>query len=286
MPVLLMCTPQGFAVNYEINPWMKHHLGQVSSSRAVRQWQGLFETLARHADIRLMTGSAEWPDLVFTANAGLPLPGQRTIVLSNFKYAQRQGEKALDRAWFEAQGWACLELPESIAFEGAGDALFDSRGTLWLGGGPRTDEAALGPLSRIVQGPVHRLELVAPEFYHLDTCFCPLPDGFALYLPEAFSRRSRALLASSFSERLLPLTPEEGRLFCANAVCVGRTVVMNETTWRLEVLLGALGFSLVATPLSEFMKSGGSAKCLTLCLGEAAGAPRQEPAAAALQAQS
>ena len=60
------------------------------------------------------------------------------------------------------------------------------------------------------------------------------------------------------------LTPEEGRLFCANAVNIERTILMNEPTPRLATILADAGFTLVATPLTEFMKSGGSAKCLTL----------------------
>lgn len=282
MTVLLMCTPQGFAVNYEINPWMKHHIGQVSSALAASQWQGLFERLSCLAEIRLMRGTAEWPDLVFTANAGLPVPGSKTIILSNFRHPQRQGEKALNRAWFEAQGWTCIDLPDSIAFEGAGDALFDSRGTLWLGNGPRSDAAALPALSHHIRAPIQPLEMVDPAFYHLDTCFCPLPDGFALYLPQAFSDQARARLAHAFGDHLLPLTPEEGKLFCANAVCVGGTVVMNQPTARLVNLLGERGFAVVASPLGEFLKSGGGAKCLSLCLENEPVGQRREAAAVQL----
>ena len=283
MPTLLMCTPEGYAVNYEINPWMKQQVGQVSFPLAVRQWRQLFETLGRLAHVRLMTGTPDWPDLVFTANAGLPLPGERSIVLSNFRHPQRQGEKALNRAWFEAAGWTCVDLPDGVAFEGAGDALFDSAGRLWLGGGPRTDAAALRHLSRHIPGLIERLEMVDPAYYHLDTCFCPLPDGHALYLPEAFGARARALLAAAFGDRLLPLTPGEGRLFCANAVCVGRTVVMNRVTPRLHSLLEALDFTVLESPLTEFMKSGGSAKCLTLCLDDERDVLRHEPAVLEMQ---
>jgi N-dimethylarginine dimethylaminohydrolase len=95
---------------------------------------------------------------------------------------------------------------------------------------------------------------------------CPLPAGYALYLPAAFDKTSRDLLARSFGDKLISLTQEEGSQFCANAVCAGRVIVMNQATLRLKKLLGGLGFSVLETPLSEFMKSGGSAKCLTLSL--------------------
>ena len=263
---LLMCTPEGFAVNYEINPWMQHQIGHVSPELASAQWHMLYAKLSAHADIKLIPGDPAWPDLVFTANAGLPLLREKKFILSNFKHPERQGEKAINHAWFKAEGWTCIELPNGTIFEGAGDALFDSAGRLWLGGGPRSDETTAANLACHMTAPIHRLELVDPRFYHLDTCFCPLPDGYALYLPEAFDQASRLLLAQCFSDRLISLTRDEGEQFCANAVCLGRTVVMNQSTPRLNELLGGLGFYIEETPLSEFMKSGGGAKCLTLRL--------------------
>jgi N-dimethylarginine dimethylaminohydrolase len=263
---LVMCTPEGFAVNYEINPWMQHQIGHVAPDLAAAQWHLLFDKLSALADVKLIPGDPAWPDLVFTANAGLPLPREKKFILSNFKHPQRQGEKAINRAWFEAAGWTCIDLPNSTVFEGAGDALFDTEGRLWVGGGPRSDETTTANLARYIAPPIHRLALTDPRFYHLDTCFCPLPDGYALYLPEAFDSPSRELLVKNFGAQLIAITPEEGEKFCANAVCSGRVIVLNQATQRLKNVLGELNFSVQESPLSEFMKSGGGAKCLTLNL--------------------
>ncbi len=263
---LLMCTPEGFAVNYEINPWMHDQIGHVSPDSATSQWQQLFNKLSVLAEISLIKGDPAWPDLVFTANAGLPLFGNKQIILSNFKHPQRQGEKEINRSWFEADGWDCIDLPDATVFEGAGDALFDSERRLWLGGGPRSDQTTLPSLACHIKTPIYRLTLADPRFYHLDTCFCPLPDGYALYLPESFDLSSQELLVRHFGDKLIALTRTEGQQFCANAVCIGRTIVMNQTTPRLTALLESLDFSVQETLLSEFMKSGGSAKCLTLNL--------------------
>ncbi len=79
--------------------------------------------------------------------------------------------------------------------------------------------------------------------------------------------RSRASSVSSRPLRLIAFTPEEGYLFCANAVNIDNVIVMNDPTPRLVAVLGEIGFELVRTPLTEFIKSGGSAKCLTLRIG-------------------
>jgi N-dimethylarginine dimethylaminohydrolase len=49
-------------------------------------------------------------------------------------------------------------------------------------------------------------------------------------------------------------------------VVVGRKVFTNEGCPDLHEALRAAGFSPTATPLGEFVKAGGSAKCLTLRL--------------------
>lgn len=265
---LVMCSPEGFAVNYEINPWMQHQIGLVSSSLAIDQWQMLHEKLATLAGIKKMPPNPAWPDLVFTANAGLPLPGLKTIILSNFRHPQRQGETPINRAWFKSQGWTCIELPPTTIFEGAGDALFDSKGQLWLGAGPRSNETTLDSLAQHLSTPIYTLNLVNPRYYHLDTCFCPLPGSYALYVPESFDEPSRNLMSHHFGSRLIALTPEEGEDFCANAVCLKRVITMNKVSARLKSLLEHLDFQVQETPLSEFIRSGGSAKCLTLSLGE------------------
>jgi arginine dihydrolase len=45
-------------------------------------------------------------------------------------------------------------------------------------------------------------------------------------------------------------------------------VIVNRATAALVRALAQRGFEVLQTPLSEFMKAGGSAKCLTLRLDE------------------
>ncbi len=52
----------------------------------------------------------------------------------------------------------------------------------------------------------------------------------------------------------------------SSAVVIDRKVITNEGCPRLHDSLRAAGFTPAATPLGEFVKAGGSAKCLTLRL--------------------
>jgi N-dimethylarginine dimethylaminohydrolase len=116
------------------------------------------------------------------------------------------------------------------------------------------------------------LELVDPYYYHLDTCFCPIAPGQAIYFPGAFDHYGQRVLKELIAD-LIPVAEEEAKSFACNAVVVGRTVVTNAGCPQLHRDLQAKGLSTRATPLDEFVKAGGSAKCLTLRLDgeEAAG---------------
>jgi N-dimethylarginine dimethylaminohydrolase len=109
------------------------------------------------------------------------------------------------------------------------------------------------------------MELTDPYYYHLDTCFCPLAPGEAIYFPPAFDEYGRKVLTETIPH-LHVVAEEEARSFACNAVVVGRTVVTNTGCPDLHRLLKTLGYNPVETPLSEFVKAGGSAKCLTLRL--------------------
>src|SRR5690606_18105780 len=180
-PAILMCPPDFYGIEYEINPWMSRSRGS-DPQQATEQWQALRDLLeSLGADIRQMTPIRGLPDLVFTANAGL-IHRERAY-LSRFRHDARKGETAYDAEWFDANGLECVELPEGMAFEGAGDALFVGE-TLFGGYIIRSDAAALQWVAGRINCRVIPLQLVDTRYYHLDTCFCPLDQSSAIvYLP-------------------------------------------------------------------------------------------------------
>ncbi len=265
---ILMCPPDHFEVAYVINPWMQGHVANTNDVLARRQWNDLRDAIAPHAQVVLQKPRRGLPDLVFTANAGL-VAGTKVIV-SRFRAAERQGEEPHYRAWFEDNGFELLDWPNEVAFEGAGDALFDrGQNLLWVGRGFRSHHAAPALLEKMLGCRTAPLDLVDPRFYHLDTCLCPLAGGYLLYYPGAFSDESRALIAALTPERRRIAVDEADAVkFCCNAVELAGRVFMNDASHRLQMQLRAAGFTPVIVPTSEFIKSGGGAKCLTLNLAE------------------
>lgn len=261
-PTILMCAPDHYGIEYEINPWMSKERG-ADTARAQTQWRDLREILVRlGVDVRYQPPVPGLPDLVFTANAGLIC--RDLAIAATFRHGPRQGETPHDEAFFKSCGFRTILPPETMDLEGAGDALFCGD-TLFGGYLIRSDARALQWAGQRFGCRVIPLQLVNDYYYHLDTCFCPLSPREALYFPGAFDRYGLQALQDAVPE-LIEVDAEEASRFACNAVVVGRHVVLNSGCPKLEASLEQRGYRPHPTDLSEFLKSGGSAKCLTLRL--------------------
>lgn len=272
----LMCAPDHFGVAYKINPWMDPN-SWMRSDRALAaasrvEWAALRRTLlALGAEIDLVPPALGVPDLVFTANAAVVLDG--VALLGRFRYPQRQREEEHFEAAFRSlQGRGVIDavrkLPADLVLEGAGDCVWDeTRNLFWLGFGPRSDAAAQDIVEDVFGAPAIALELADPRFYHMDTALCPLPGGEVMFVPGAFTPQGRAVIRDRVdATQRIEVGVEDACQLAANAVCVGNTLVMSACSERLRSSLEERGYRIVTTPLPSFLRSGGSAFCLTLRL--------------------
>jgi N-dimethylarginine dimethylaminohydrolase len=265
-PRLLMCPPDHFGVAYVINPWMEPHVGLSDHALATRQWNDLRANLSQLARIEEIAPARGLPDMVFTANAGFVIEDK--AIVSRFFAPARRGEEMQFCRWFVEHGYKIAPWPEDIFFEGAGDALVDaSRNVVWCGHGFRSDPQAADLLQEIAGVETQALRLVDPHFYHLDTCLCPLSDGGLIYYPPAFDDASRGKIEARVSSNdRIAVTECDAVRFACNAVEIGGRVILNDASHDLRTRLRARGFETVTTPLGEFLKAGGGAKCLVLQL--------------------
>jgi N-dimethylarginine dimethylaminohydrolase len=266
--IFLMCPPEYFTVAYIINPWMHGNLRRIDNALAKQQWRSLYDTLTDLATVRIVLPQPGSPDMVFTANAGL-VKGRKFIV-SRFRFPERQAEEPYFADWFMDRGYDVSLMPRDVPFEGAGDALFDrGQECLWMAYGHRSISAASEVIADKLDTEVEVLKLVDQRFYHLDTCFCPLEGGHVMYYPPAFDDASRAAIEKRVpAAKRIAIAEEDALAFACNAVNIGETIVLNRATPAFVKTLSRHGIKVVQTPLSEFMKAGGSAKCLTLRLDE------------------
>jgi len=268
-PRILMCPPDHYGIEYEINPWMNRSMASVRDL-AFKQWRELRGTLASlRVQVDEMTPQPGLPDLVFTANAGLMF--RNRFFSSRFMHEVRAKESPFFDAWFRENGFDVIHWPDGMFHEGAGDALFCGE-ALYAGYRTRSDVRAHQWVAEQMNVRVLPLELVNPRFYHLDTCFCPLSAEEALWYPEAFDAYGRRVVEAHVP-RLLAVPEIEANRFGCNAVVVGKTVIHNSNCPRLADELQKWGYQPIAVELDEFLKAGGSAKCLTLRIDGEEAAP-------------
>lgn len=258
-----MCSPEHFAVEYAINPWMDV-TAPVDAELAVKQWDRLRETLVGLGhEVHLLTPERGLPDMVFAANGAFVVDG--TVYGAQFKHEQRHAEAAAHRAFYEANGWRFIAPSETNEGEGDFAYLPEAHGGLILAGhGFRTETAAHAEAQEALGRPVVSLRLVDPRFYHLDVALASIDDENVVYCPGAFSAASQRVLTQLFPDAVIA-DDEDALAFGLNLVSDGLNVVLNSEATRLAGKLKAAGYQPVPVELAELKKGGGSVKC---CIAE------------------
>jgi N-dimethylarginine dimethylaminohydrolase len=276
----MLVDPAHFDVSYVINPWMKPGAWAADPAGHAAEARASFTALAHAleqagATLEVVPGVPGQPDMVFPANAAVVL--DRRAIVARFACPERRGE---EQPYLDAlRGFAASGLLDEVAIfpegcfqEGAGDAIWDrTRALFWAGYGQRSLHAATTHLAAFFGREVVALELATDQFYHLDTCFCPLSGGEVLFYPPAFTPDARALIHAHVApEQRLEASAEDAAAFCVNAVNIDRTIVMARAPDHVRAMLTERGYTVSDVDLDPFILSGGGAYCMTLRLDRSA----------------
>lgn len=273
---IVMCRPDYFDVTYTLstNRWMNPKV-RPDPRLARRQWEDLYENYQRLGiNVSVMSGQPDLNDMVFAANAGLSIA--QYFVLSNFFHEERRGEVSFLKTFFKPRA-QLINLNDSVTFEGQGDALFINSHTLLVGCGIRTSKNAIGALSDAIRMMGRTIEVVMLPFreisdyrkdelvfYHLDTCLLYLSkvDTFLVY-PRAFGEGTMSILRKLGD--VVELTKTEAESFACNSVVYGDIIFTPRISrGRIYEILKNMGYTILDHDMSEFIKSGGAVKCLSL----------------------
>jgi N-dimethylarginine dimethylaminohydrolase len=257
---ILMCPPEHFDIEYEINPWM-HIDNRVQPDLATQQWQRLRDTYSERLgwEVRVLEPVEHLPDMVFTANGALVIDEQ--VALPRFRHPERQGETPYFEAWFREQGYEAIFMPLHD-FEGEGDALLWND-TIFAGFPWRSDRRAHSELSEFFGKPVVSLQLTDARFYHLDTAFTIVDAETVALYPKAFASESLRTVRE-LVPNVIEARDEDAMAYGLNAVSDGHSIVLSDRAANLIATYRERGMDVYPTPIGEFQKSGGGAKCLSL----------------------
>jgi N-dimethylarginine dimethylaminohydrolase len=257
---ILMTPADYFGIEYEINAWM-HEDQQVDRALAQKQWRALHDMYTDQLgwEVELAQPIEHLPDMVFATDCCLMINGK--ILLSNFRYPQRQPETAQFEQWLKAHDYTDMRQA-AHRFEGGGDNLLCGSKIL-AGHGFRSDPEAADELRDYFGLEVIPLKIVDPFFYHLDTSVAVLSEDTVAFYPPALDDASQKRLRAAIPN-VIEATLEEARGFGLNAVSDGRTIITSNESESLLAKYRKAGFEVIGTSILEFRKSGGGVKCMTL----------------------
>lgn len=293
MPTVLMCPPpvvddrecEELSRTCDLHQWGERPR-QFDAGRAAAQWDTLRTRLeSLGVDVRTLPSRDGLPDLMFTADTALI--DRDVAVISHFKHRTRLGEAAVVADWLARAGYDVINVPAEFDFEGNGQAIICGQ-AIFGGWFSHRERVALKWLGETLDRPVVPLRLTCDTFDRLDSCFRPLSDDVALYVPEAFEPIGREALEDNVPT-LIPVSADEGIHLGATAIAFGKTVLVPNGCPRTAAAIERAGFTVVAVDIDAFEPLGGTLAGLVLRLDpahvgtshrEAAGGPKRTQAAA------
>jgi N-dimethylarginine dimethylaminohydrolase len=219
------------------------------------------------------------PDIVFIANGGLSLPRlpEPCILLPHMKYIQRKRELPYLKGIFSDLGLATIPFPGSATapFEGQAELKWFRGGRLAVGGyGYRSTKKSFEVLKGVfadvygkhgIEPPkILALPLESENYYHLDVAMLEHGNKCIVH-KRAFSAAS-ILALESFLGKDNVYVLDTTDSFCLNAVVDGTnliTHILSDPKVK-GVLERITGLQVKEVDTSEFEKSGGSVRCMTL----------------------
>lgn len=304
-PAVIMCPPtyyevdkgsggddvagNGFVKNgydaYFKNPEHNHAIMQA-------EWQKFHDILqSKGVDIILMEPSKGLPDQVFSADHSFScvlysrtnqqlLQQKAVTILSRLAHPNR-GEEVRLFAEFMAELRRNLSMRSLVQqrdiyqsenyLEGCGDNVIDPcRGIIISGYGLRNVKASLEMLHRVTGLPVYGVACKKP-FFHVDTFFSALPNGYVMYAPDVMYPESVAALEAALfkghpelkEQYAIPVSAEDAYRFACNAVIIGKNVMMQECSDALKSALRQRGLDVTYTTADIANYAGGGLHCMS-----------------------
>jgi N-dimethylarginine dimethylaminohydrolase len=275
---VLLCHPQWFQVIDEKNVHMKGQKGNIDKVKALLQWEKLVYEYKKISiegglsEVSILPGVQGLEDMVFAANQTFPFLDQRgnkKLIRSNMRHSNRQKEVDYYQQFFENKEYEVLHLPKDLLFEGMGDLLkIPGQYRCLCGHGFRTALETIPHLELLTDYEIIALELINPNFYHLDTCISLIDVDTILYTPSAFSSESVEKLKKLFLNCIEVPEQEASHGFALNMHVVAarqkKCVILQEGNVQTENILRQLNVDVIAIDTSEYIKSGGSVFCLKM----------------------
>ncbi|MDP1698758.1 MAG: arginine deiminase-related protein [Xanthomonadaceae bacterium] len=280
LPVLprgvFMVSPEGFALAEQSasdNGYMQQG-GAVDAERALAQHRGLQRRIAQSLPAICFPGNRETPDAVFANNVFATVAGRLLIAPMRHPVRQREAERSDIPDFFKrAMGYEIVDLRsgQGVA-ELTGSLIVDrARGLGFCGLSARCDEAGAAAMHAAFGLRATLLFDLASGEYHTNVLMNILAGRALVICPDGFADPDIALALQGLYPHTMVLDTDVRLGFAGNCIALSTDSVWMSTRAAAglsesnRIAFAAAQFTVIALPLDELEKAGGSLRC---CVAE------------------
>lgn len=167
------------------------------------------------------------------------------------------GDNAFIANWVNAN--KLLEVVDypTISFGGAQDFVTDTKYKVtWMGYGHKTSLLANMPVRQVCEIPVVGLNLISSTLTTLESCFCPLQNGWLIWCPAAFDSISVERVMKVYGNRTIDLTVTEAENGPCCSIVIDNFFICKRISLALAKHLEKTGLNVMQlelTSLSEIL---------------------------------
>ena len=278
--LMLTIAPNNYKVNSQTinqNPYSTTETEKVDTKLAAAQHANLLSLIPNNVNY-IIDKDNGIPDIVYCASAGLSLPRlpEPIVILPYMKHTQRQNENKYYEEIFNDLRIRTVDFPgsEKAPFEGTGEAVWLLGGTvLILGYGYRSTKESVRIMRKLIVDIYSTYNVLPPhiisvhmksfKYYHLDLALVAFSETDIIVYDDAFNSKDLKKLQAILGEKSVHVISSP-LPFVLNAVVTETSYICSDicddkTKTELEKITGK---KVVRVDVSEFLKGGGSVKCL------------------------
>jgi len=273
---VLLVSPDGFALAQQSasdNVYMQPG-GALDAERALAQHRGLQRRIAQTLPAIGFPGDPATPDAVFVNNVFATAAGRLLIAPMRHPVRQREAERRDIPDFFEQLlGYQVIDLRGGAGIaELTGSLVIDrARGLGFCGLSSRCDASGAAAMHAAFGLRATLLFDLAAAEYHTNVLMSILAGRAVVVCADGFADPGIALALSALYPQAISLDASERLGFAGNCIALSTDSVWMSTRAAAALstvsraAFSAAQFSVIAVPLDELEKAGGSLRC---CVAE------------------